>query len=162
MRRLAAEPIAAVYCSDLIRAVQTAEVIAAPHSLKPVALPSLREVHFGLWEGLTYAEIMDRWPEQLTTAYSHPERALIPEGENFLFVQQRSVAGVLQCVAAHPEETIAVVAHGGTLRMLLCEALGLAVDHMWTLQQDAVGISIVEYYGTGKVVVLMNDTCHLR
>lgn len=161
-RRLVDEAIAAVYSSDLVRAVQTAGVIAQPHSFQPISLPELREVNFGLWEGLTYEKIMTGWPEMLSTAYSQPEQASIPGGESFPEVQKRAVKGLLKCIADHQEETIVVVSHGGTLRMLLCDALGLAIRNMWSLRQDSAAITIVEYFGASRVVSLVNDTCHLR
>ena len=161
-RRLASEPIAAVYSSDLLRAVQTAEIIARVHALQPMTLPELREVNFGLWEGLTYEQIMAGWPEMLSAVYSRPDRSSIPEGESFLEVQRRAARGLLKCIADHSEETIAVVTHGGALRMLLCDALGLAIEHMWSLRQDSAAITIIEYFEAGKVVSLVNDTCHLR
>jgi len=161
-RRLASEPITAVYSSDLLRAVQTAEIIAGVHALQPMVLPELREVKFGLWEGLTYEKIMAGWPELLSTAYSQPEQASIPGGESFPEVQKRAVKGLLKCIADHQEETIAVVSHGGTLRVLLCDALGLATRNMWSLRQDSAVITIVEYVGASRVVSLVNATCHLR
>ena len=160
-RRLASEPIAAVYSSDLLRAAQTAEIIAGVHSLQPIVLSELREVNFGLWEGLTYEQIMADWPEMLSAVYSRPDCSSIPEGESFLEVQRRAAKGLLKCIANHSEETIAVVTHGGTLRMLLCEALGLAIENMWSLRLDSAAITIIEYFGAGKVVSLVNDTCHL-
>lgn len=161
-QRLAGEPLAAVYCSDLIRAVQTANSIARPHLLQPIALPELREINFGAWEGLTYEEIMAGWPDLLPAVYSRPDLATIPAGESFSALQRRAAAGLASCIAAHAEETIAVVAHGGTLQALLCEALGLELGKIWRLRQDRAAINIVEYFDSNCVVSLLNDTCHLN
>lgn len=161
-RRLARETISAVYSSDLRRAVQTAEVIAEEHSLHPIVSPELREVNFGLWEGLTYEEIMATWPDVLSTIYSRPGSVLIPEGESFYDVQRRTAIGLSKCIANHHEETIVLVSHGGTMRVLLCDALGLPIERMWSLRQDSTGINIVEYFADMTVVSLINDTCHLK
>ncbi|MBC8015134.1 MAG: histidine phosphatase family protein, partial [Sporomusaceae bacterium] len=148
--------------SDLMRAVQTAEFIAKPHSLQTVVLQELREVNFGLWEGLSYEEIMATWPEILTAIYSKPGADCIPGGESFDDVQRRTAIGLAKCIANHEEETIVVVSHGGTMRVLLCDALGLAIENMWSLRQDSTAINIVEYYQNTKVVSLVNDSCHLE
>ena len=161
-QRLAGENISAIYSSDLVRAVQTAEFIASQHSLHISIMPELREINFGLWEGLTYKEIMAKWPEILSAIYSGPGSALIPEGESFYDVQKRTIVGLAKCIASHHEETIVIVSHGGTMRVLLCDALGLAIEKMWSLRQDSTAINIVEYFRATKVVCLVNDTCHLR
>ncbi len=159
---LAGEKISAIYSSDLGRAVQTAKIIGAKHGLEPVMIKDFREVNFGLWEGLTYEAIMAEWPEVLSAIYEKPGGTLIPGGESFDDVQKRTVQGLGKCLASHKEETIVVVSHGGTMRVLLCDALGLPVQKMWSLQQDSTAINIVTYFETTKVVSLVNDTCHLR
>ena len=161
-QRLAGETISAVYSSDLVRAASTAQAIADRHSLRCTMVPELREINFGLWEGLTYGEIMVKWPDILSAVYSRPGKDLIPGGESFYDVQHRTTIGLSKCIAGHDEETIVVVSHGGTMRVLLCDALGLAIENMWTLQQDSTAINIINYFGATKVVSLVNDTCHLR
>ena len=161
-QRLAGETISAIYSSDLKRAVQTADLIAGHHSLCPILVPELREVNFGLWEGLTYEEIMSTWPDGLSAIYAKPGCAPIPGGESFNDVQRRTMLGLSKCIARHQEETIVLVSHGGTMRVLLCDALGLDIEKMWSLRQDSTAINIVEYYEMTQVVSLVNDTCHLR
>ena len=161
-QRLVGETISAIYSSDLRRAVQTAEVIATQHFLRTKILPEFREINFGLWEGLTYEKIMTVWPEVLSAIYSKPGSTLIPEGESFYDVQRRTMIGLGKCIANHHDETIVIVSHGGTMRVLLCDALGLAIENMWSLRQDSTAINIVEYFDTTKVVSLVNETCHLK
>lgn len=161
-QRLTGEAISAVYSSDLRRAVQTAELIAGQHSLQTVALQELREVNFGLWEGLSYEEIMATWPEVLSAIYARPGADRIPGGESFYEVKERVARGLSRCIADHDQETIVIVSHGGTMRVLLCHALGLAVERMWSLRQDSTGINIIEYFPDMTVVSLVNDTCHLQ
>lgn len=160
-KRLASENISAIYSSDLTRAVQTAEAIAKQHSLYPATLPALREINFGLWEGLTYQQIMAAWPDLLSTMYTKPGKVLIPGGESFYQVQKRVRKALATCIAAHQNESIVIVSHGGTMRVALCNALGLSLEKMWSLRQDSTGINIIEYFSEMTVVSLMNDTCHL-
>lgn len=161
-QRLKRETISAVYSSDLTRAVETAQIISKQHSLEPILVPEFREVNFGLWEGLTYEEIMAAWPEVLSDIYSKPGLARVPEGESFYDVQKRTGIGLAKCLANHQEETIVIVSHGGTMRVALCDGLGLEIEKMWSLRQDSTAINIIEYFGTTKIVALVNDTYHLQ
>lgn len=161
-QRLKGETISAVYSSDLIRAVETAQMISKEHSLEPILVPELREINFGLWEGLTYEEIMAAWPDILSEMYAKPGSAMAPEGESFYDVQKRTRRGIDKCLANHKEETIVIVSHGGTIRTALCDALDLAVEKMWSLRQDSTAINVIEYFGETKVVALVNDIYHLQ
>jgi broad specificity phosphatase PhoE len=108
--RLADEPIAAVYSSDLRRASETAEIVAATKKL-PVGLDrGLREIDVGSWEGRTRAELDGAaW-----------------DGESYDEHRRRVVAALLAIARAHPDECVLVVAHGGTLRRVQEAATGEA------------------------------------
>ncbi|WP_346355479.1 histidine phosphatase family protein [Azotosporobacter soli] len=161
-KRLASLPLRAVYSSDLTRAVQTAAAIALPHGLTVMTCAAFRELNFGLWEGLTYEEIMAGWPAWLTAMYARPSIGYAPQGESFPLVQLRALKGLNACIAAHPGETIAIVSHGGPLRTLLCAALGLPIDQVWSLKQDTTAVNILEYSEGLLQLVLSNDTQHLK
>ena len=160
-KRLSGETIGAVYSSDSLRATQTAKIIAQPHRIPIVPLPGLREINFGVWEGRTYEEIMADWPDLLTAMYSHPGDSSAPGGESFNELKQRVLVAFGSCIVDHKDETIVIVAHGGTLRILLCDALGIGLDRMWSIRQDSTAISMIEYYDSQAVVALVNDTCHM-
>ena len=159
-RRLAKLPLKAVYSSDLKRAVQTAEEIASFHASRVLETPVFRELNFGLWEGLTYEQIMSGWPDWLMAMYARPSIGHAPRGESFPLVRRRALAGLADCIAAHPAEMIAIVSHGGTLRTILCEALGKPLDEIWSLRQDSAALNILSCGESLKVEVI-NDTAHL-
>jgi len=161
-KRLAKENISAVYSSDLSRASQTANIIARHHNLQGIKIKGFREINFGLWEGCTYAEIMALWPNALTSMYSSPGAMNAPEGENFIDLKRRAKSALNQCIKEHEEETIVIVSHGGTMRVLLCDALQLSLDKMWSIRQDSTGINIIEYFSNQPILSLVNDTCHLK
>jgi len=161
-KRLAEEKINAIYSSDLQRACQTAEMIAQHHALPIIRKQELREINFGMWEGLTYQEIMETWPEILRTMYSQPSETCPPQGESFNKVRQRVIRALQQCIAKHQNETIVVVSHGGTMRVILCAALGIDLDKMWFIRQDSTAINIIQYFEHQVVVSLVNDTCHIK
>ena len=129
---LANEPLMAVYASDLSRAVETAEAIAQPHGVQVQQKPELRELHFGLWEGLRYEQIMEKWADELSLMYEHPEKGCAPEGEGFSELAKRAWPALQAIREAHQEEeAIAVVAHGGTIRVLLCLLQEKSLQQLW-------------------------------
>lgn len=118
---LAGLPVAAVYTSDLTRALDTARAIAQRHGLEVSVDPDLREIDQGEWTGLTTEEIKARWPELWGPARHYSAR---PGGESPDALQQRALGALRRIVAAHPEGTVVVVSHGGTIRTLSAAALG--------------------------------------
>ncbi len=132
--QLANEPLAAIYASDLKRAVETAEAIAQPHGLQVQRKSELRELHFGLWEGLLYEQIMENWANELSLMYDHPEKGRAPEGEGFSELAQRAWPALQTIRETHQgEKAIAVVAHGGTIRVLLCLLQGKPLQDLWSV-----------------------------
>jgi probable phosphoglycerate mutase len=119
--RLAGDGIAAIYSSDLARASETARVVADRLGLGVVEDPRLREIDVGSWSGLTRAEVEQRFPEGyarwLGGEIGH-------DGETREQLTSRVVAAVETIAAEHPDRTILVVTHGGTIRALRRHADG--------------------------------------
>ncbi len=159
--RLAKEPVDAIYSSDLGRALRTAEYIALPHQLPVTPLNGLREYHFGEWEGLTFKQIAKQWPDLNANFFKNPDTVRVPGGETFGEVKARAEAVVRKLVDQHPEQTIMLVSHGGTIRTILCAALGLHLNRIWSIRQDNTAVNIVEYYQETAIVALVNDVHHL-
>lgn len=105
------EQVDAVYSSDLGRARETAEILAATRGGNVVALPALREKNFGTWEGLTDTEVRERFPDAEGTGWG--------DGETTSEMAERTVAAVEEIAAAHPGGLVVVVTHGGPMRALL-------------------------------------------
>lgn len=120
-RRLAETEIHGVYSSDMKRALDTAQVIADPRGLEVHAEAGFREIDQGEWEGLTTEEIRKRWPELWGDARHYTER---PGGESPAQVRARALAALTDVVRSHPDETVVIVSHGGTIRWLSAEVLG--------------------------------------
>ncbi|NLC57636.1 MAG: histidine phosphatase family protein [Armatimonadetes bacterium] len=160
--RLAGVNLAAVYCSDLRRARETAAAIAAPHGLTPYPDPALREVHYGDWEGVAEEEVRQRWPEPYLAWREDAEHQRIPGGETFGELRDRFVPAVMRILARHPEESVAIVAHKAANRVFLCAVLGLSPSHYRRIGQDNAALNLLDYdHGRWRVDQL-NDTCHLR
>jgi broad specificity phosphatase PhoE len=120
---LANEPLAALYSSPLRRAFETAQIVAAPHGLEPVSVDALREVDVGSWQGLTRAEIEERFPEQFARWLDYEQGW--EDGESYDEMGQRVLAALLELAATHEGERILAVSHGGPVRAAYAAADGI-------------------------------------
>ncbi|MDD4321405.1 MAG: alpha-ribazole phosphatase [Acidaminococcaceae bacterium] len=140
--RVANLHLAKIYASDLTRAVQTATPMAKDHNLPIVSLPDFREICFGKWEGLTFNEIKAQWPSSIDLFLEKPKEARIENGESFPEVQKRAWDALQEIVEEQAEDTsIMLVAHGGIVRVLLCAALNLDLNKMWTFYVDNASLT---------------------
>lgn len=120
---LAEEPFAGIYSSPLRRALETAQLVAAPHGLNPVPVDALREVDVGSWQELTRAEIEERFPEQFARWLEYEDGW--EDGESYEEMSRRVIAGLLELAAAHGGERILAVTHGGPMRAAYAFADGI-------------------------------------
>jgi len=146
----------AVYTSDLSRAVRSAGIIAGPFSLRPVEIPDLRERSFGLWEGMTFTEIKEKYPEEFEAWANDPLKYSPIEGESTIDVKDRIVPALTQILDSHKGDSIAVVAHGGVNRIILCHVLGIPLENIFRIEQDYAAVNIIEFWDRYPVVKLIN------
>ncbi|MCX7913428.1 MAG: histidine phosphatase family protein [Thermodesulfovibrionales bacterium] len=148
----------AVYTSPLKRAVKSAEIVAKPFSLTPVELPELTERNFGLWEGMTYLEIKEKYPLEFDRWTKDPLSYSPPMGESTLQVRDRVLKCLEKIIESHraDNENIAIVAHGGVNRILLCHFLGIPLENIFRIEQDHGGVNIIELWERYPVVKLIN------
>jgi alpha-ribazole phosphatase len=151
--RLASAPLRAVYSSTLRRSRQGASQVARPHGLEVRSLPEFREKHFGAWEGLTYDEVAQRFPEEWARWLVDPPSVRPEGGESYAEMQARVLIALAEVMAEHPAETIALVAHGGVNRAILCHALGLDLTHVFRIEQDYGATNIIDFFPEGPTVV---------
>jgi broad specificity phosphatase PhoE len=148
--------LAAVYCSSLKRAIDSAEIIAGPQGLKPVEIPDLGERSFGIWEGLTFSEIGEKHPEAFAVWLANPLTYNPGGGENTLQVSERVTRAMELIGARHQGSSISVVAHGGVNRIILCHILGMTLENVFRIEQDYGAVNIIEFWDDYPVVKLMN------
>jgi len=129
-------PVRAVYCSQMVRARQTAEIVAAPFSLQPVALDGLHEIAVGEWEGMSWAEIQARDPEHFLAFFENPAEVPYLGGECYRDVLARARPIFDQLVAKHAGETIVIVTHNVVNRVLVADCLGLPLERAKQLHQS--------------------------
>ncbi len=160
--RLAAEKIDVTYSSNMRRASLTAETIASRHKLEVTICPELREIDFGQLEGLTFEEICQLHPEIAELWTNWDLHTKFPGGESVDELNTR-VSKFLDRLKKHaPEETILVVAHSASLRLLICHLLGIELWHWRQFRLGLASLSIVGTYPQGAILTLLNDVGHLR
>jgi len=160
--RLKAVRLSAVYCSGLVRAARTAEIIAGPRGLAVRLEPDVREINYGEWEGLGEDDIRRAYGDDLFDSWAaDPENTRIPGGETFGELRDRAQPAVARIAARHPGETAAVVAHKSVNRVLICCWLGLPVGRYKQIEQENGAINAAVFDGNRVVVETVNDVCHV-
>ncbi|GBC93422.1 Phosphoserine phosphatase 1 [bacterium HR15] len=148
----------AIYTSDLKRCLQTAETIATRLNAPIHPTTALRERHWGAWEGLTREEVIERYPEHHFTYLYDPLAGTPPEGEPMNAFWDRVQQFASQLYAQHPEGELVVVGHGGSLRILLCDALAGDIQTYRRIRLDNTAVSIIERVDGRIWVALLNYT----
>ena len=136
----------AIYCSGLSRALKSAEIIAGPYGIKPVIVEDLKERSFGAWEGMTFDEIKEKWPDAFNAWAENPLKFSPMEGENTLEVKERAMRAFNEIIKNHKDEEIAIVSHGGITRVILCEMLGMPLENIFRIEQDFAALNIIELW----------------
>jgi 2,3-bisphosphoglycerate-dependent phosphoglycerate mutase len=155
------EEIHAVYSSDLARAHQTAAPLAARKGLQAQVDIGLRERAFGEFEGLSFAQIEQRWPDQSARWRRRDPEFGARGGEVLRAFRDRVVAAVTRLALRHQGQCIALVTHGGVLDLLYREATRLALDAPRTWQAANASINRLLHSGAGLVLVGWADVGHL-
>lgn len=160
-KRLAQVEITAVFSSDLRRSVQTANQIVAARSapLTLQTLTALRETHFGVGEGLTWTEIRARYPEEADRWQADKVNQALPGGESLATVADRIQSALPQLTSAG--ETVLVVAHGGTIGLLLSMVMGLDLGAFWQWRIEVGSLTTIAIYPEGAMLEGLNDRSHL-
>lgn len=151
----------AVYCSPLLRARQTAELIAEPFMIHERSHPGLLDIDYGAWQGHTEAEVRERWSEALQSWYQRPHKVPIPGGESLQAVRLRALGTMREVAERHINETVVLVAHTVVNRLILLGLLDSDNAHFWHLAQDICALNLIEHNGEHFKIVKLNDTFHL-
>lgn len=159
--RLLGVDLAAVYSSDLDRSRYCAELIAAAHELTVGVEKSLRELHIGDWEGRTWAELQEAYPDGWQARLQDLVNFQVPGGESLQDAADRIRPTVNKILEQHRGGEIALVAHGGVNRIVLLDAIGAPLEKAFSIEQDYGCLNIIDYFADGKSVVrLLNGTAH--
>ncbi|MFH8494905.1 bifunctional RNase H/acid phosphatase [Streptomyces coeruleorubidus] len=155
--------IQAIVSSPLARTRETAGIIAARLGLDVSVDDGLRETDFGAWEGLTFAEVRERHPDDLNAWLASPDAEPTGGGESFAATATRIAATRDKLIAAYTGRTVLLVTHVTPIKTLVRLALGAPPESLFRMELSAASLSVVAYYADGNASLrLLNDTSHLR
>ncbi len=155
--------IRAIVASPLARTRETAEAVAKRLGLEVAVEEGLRETDFGAWEGLTFGEVRERYPDDLNAWLADPEARPTGDGESFTETATRIAATRDKLIAAHAGRTVLLVSHVTPIKTFIRLALGAPPESLFRMELSAASLSAVAYYADGNASVrLFNDTSHLR
>ncbi|MGW4288201.1 bifunctional RNase H/acid phosphatase [Streptomyces sp. NPDC004673] len=155
--------VQAVVASPLARTRETAGIVAARLGLDVRVDDGLRETDFGAWEGLTFGEARERYPDDLNAWLGDPEARPTGGGESFAETAERIEEARARLVAEYKGRTVLLVTHVTPIKTLLRLALGAPPESLFRMELSAASLSAVAYYADGNASVrLFNDTSHLR
>jgi alpha-ribazole phosphatase/probable phosphoglycerate mutase len=148
--------LAGVYASDLSRAAKGAAIICRGRGIEPRTYPEFREIHFGLWEGLSFQEIAEKYPDDLQARFKDLPNFRIPGGESLTDLKARALPALKALIEQHHEQAFLLVAHAGINRVILSEALGLSLQNLFRLDQNYGCLNIIDYFPDMAVVRMVN------
>jgi broad specificity phosphatase PhoE len=162
--------VTAVYTSPLLRASATARMIAATLACNTIDLPAVREYDFGELAGATYAELRQRFAASPIGPDGRPAERVYPGEEGREHFLERVTAAMWQVVEAHPDETVAVVSHGGPIALLCQHVMGLPYKRPMPFAIDNCSLSTIQVRDGAEdqlarpraMLTGLNDRCHLR
>lgn len=155
--------IQAIVSSPLARCRETAEIVAARLGLRVAVEDGLRETDFGAWEGLTFGEVRERYPDDMNAWLASPDARPTGGGESFEAVAHRVAATRDELVAAYRGRTVLLVTHVTPIKTLVRLVLGAPPESLFRMELSAASLSALAYYADGNATVrLLNDTSHLR
>ncbi len=160
--RLAERPINAFYASPMIRTMRTASIIAQPHNLPVQTVDALREISHGHWEQMSRAEVEARFPDEYRTWEQDPFTFAPLEGESGVSVLARALPALRSIVAQHEGQTVLIVSHKATIRLLLGSLLGFDLrGYRDRLDQSPCSLNVLDFKDTTRArLMLFNDVSH--
>lgn len=157
-RFLAEAPLLRIYASPRRRALESAAPLAELKGMAVDTEEAFREIDFGLFEGLTYEEAEQRYPEVYSQWMAHPTRVRFPDGESYPEMRERVREAARVLRTRHAGETFVLISHGGVNRTLLADALGMPDANLFRLEQGYAAVNIIDFYGDEPMVKLVNVT----
>jgi len=121
---------AALYSSDLQRAMETAQICGTETGVPVIPEPRLREMNLGHWQGMRAADIRAQYPDEFRNWHTAPHLVRPPGGETVPQLATRVLAAVNDILARHPKQRVGVVAHETPVAVVLCRAAGLSLEHL--------------------------------
>ncbi|MFI6770005.1 bifunctional RNase H/acid phosphatase [Streptomyces sp. NPDC050355] len=155
--------VQAVVSSPLRRCRETAQAVADRLGQEVRIEEGLRETDFGAWEGLTFGEVRERFPDDLDAWLGSSKAAPTGGGESFATVARRVAVARDKLLARYAGKTVLLVTHVTPIKTLVRLALGAPPESLFRMELSAASLSAVAYFADGNASLrLLNDTSHLR
>jgi broad specificity phosphatase PhoE len=158
---LAGQRLAAIYSSPLLRARQTAEIIATPHDLEVQLVSAIEEVDVGQWEGRSWKEISQSEPERFRQFIADSANHGYRGGENMTQVLERTAPVLDALMRQHLGTQIAVIAHNVVNRVYVARLLGIPIARAREMAQDNCGVNVIRLRQNEAKLLTLNATFHL-
>ena len=156
------ENIDIIYTSDLNRAKDTAKTIAEKINKPLIQSEFLREIKFGIWEGLTMFEIQDKYKDEYLIWNKDPDKLILEGAETLEVVKDRVLNWINPIILENKGKNIAIVSHGTTLKVLMLSLLEIPLCHYRNFTISNVGLSVIECRDFNNVLTKLNDLSHLK
>lgn len=155
-QKLSPYRIKAIYSSDLLRARFTAEAAARAGGIHVETRPGFREMHFGVWQGLSWKQIEKRFPRLARRWLEEFPHGSIPGAEPFSEFKKRVRQELRKIIAKRPGGCVLVVTHAGVIRSILAQALGVRERNLFRMALDYCGLSVIDYLQDEELVRCVN------
>lgn len=154
-------PVAAVFSSPMVRALDTALAISACHGLEPVVDEAFNNIELGEWQGREKEAVRAEYPDLWRQWREDPDALRIPGGETLADVRRRAHRRTLELAEEHCDERIVIVSHRSVAKLLAGALMGMESGYFWRFYLDNAGYSIFGFNGGDPVLLRWNETCHL-
>jgi 2,3-bisphosphoglycerate-dependent phosphoglycerate mutase/probable phosphoglycerate mutase len=155
--RLRRIPFGAGLVSPTRRAQETAEAILADREALILDDARWAETHHGRWEGLTYSEVRERFPEEAKTRFADALHGRAQGGESLAEVAERVSAGWRALLQEYPGGRVLLVTHATPIQLVLCAISGMAPALHWRWRIDLGSVTAIDVYGGGPIVRMVNE-----
>jgi len=152
------EPLAAIYTSPRQRCTDAARIVAAARNCTVETVDALRELDFGAFEGRSYDEIAALYPDLYRQWMERPTETEFPEGESFREMSDRVLVAARELRTRHCGDSIALITHGGPIRVILSDALGMPPANIFRIAQPYGAINRVRYSGEIPTIEMLNSS----
>lgn len=148
--------------SPVGRARATAALLAEAHPGLPcIDAPGWADVHHGRWEGLTYAEVQQRFPHEVHARFAQGIEGKAEGGESLRDVIQRVQAAWADLLQRYPGGRVLVVTHATPIQLVLCTAMGLPPVQHWQWRIDLGSVTCLDVYAAGTIARMVNEVPRL-
>lgn len=155
-------PIDLCISSPLKRSYMTCSFCAELHNLPVATDDRLMEINHGSWEGVLAPDIAAKYPVEFAKWHTEPHLVVMPDGgESLEDVRVRVRAAFDEYAQKYPDKTILVAAHDAVNKAIICDLMGMGMEHFWQVKQDNTCINVLEYDGSSWRAVLINSTAHM-